>query len=218
VYVSQIVELVHSLDAVNWDVQVPFGKNLTPLGRRQGQLTLYDKVENYGPSERWMSLLHRASTTFDVSGLSLRWWTKFPDLRRTFLQKAEQGCKIRCLLMHPDNPALPQYINSGIKIGGLKHLVTEIQGAYTLFCDVAAAHPNFEVRRVLTGYLSHQIVKTDESMLVAILLYSQGTSQHPMIECLPSSPLYHAIEGEFDALWNLNGTDRAEPCAAPGGS
>jgi hypothetical protein len=211
VYVTQIVELVRSLESIEWTVQVPFGKNLTPLGSRQGPLTLYDKVENYGTSERWMNLLQKASTTFDVSGLSLRWWTKFPELRRAFLKKAEQGCRIRCMLMHPENPALPQYIHSGIKIGGLQHLITEIEGAFALFSEIAKSHPNVQVRRVLTGYLSHQIVRTDESMLIAILLYSQGTSQYPLLECLQQSPLYQTIAGEFNALWELTGGDSENP-------
>jgi hypothetical protein len=218
VYVTKIVELVRSLDAVNWDVQVPFGKNLTPLGSKHGHLTLYDKVEDYGTSESWINLLHRATTTLDISGLSLRWWTKFADMRRLFLQKAEQGCKIRCLLMHPDNAALPQYLHSGIKIGGLSHVVAEIDGTFSVLNAIAASHPNFEVRQVLIGHLSHQIVKTQESMLIAIRLYSQATSQFPLLECLNSSPLYRTIEGEFNTLWNLNGTDRAEPTVAPGTS
>src|SRR5262249_55308105 len=81
VYVKQIIEIVRNLEAVAWTVEVPFGKNLSPLGNRQGQLNLYDKVESYGPSERWLSLLRSATTTFDLSGISLRWWTKIAALR-----------------------------------------------------------------------------------------------------------------------------------------
>jgi hypothetical protein len=204
VYVKQITDLVRNLEAAQWSVQVPFGKNLAPLGSKQGLLSLYDKVESFGTSERWMSLARQAAKSFDLSGLSLRWWTKFPELRTTFLQRAEQGCKIRCLLMHPDNPALPQYIHSGIKVGGLKHLATEIQGAFEMFGQIASAHPNVEVRQIRVGCLSHQIVKTDDTMLIAILLYSQGTSQYPLLECSRHSPLFQAAEREFNTLWALN--------------
>ncbi len=122
VYVKQIVDLVRNLEAAQWSVQVPFGKNLTPLGSKQGHLRLYDKLEGYGTSERWMSLVCKATKTFDLSGISLRWWTKFVEFRTTLLQKAAQVCKIRCLLMHPDNPALPQLMHSSINIRGAQTL------------------------------------------------------------------------------------------------
>jgi hypothetical protein len=215
VYVKQIIDLVRNLEAIQWAVQVPFGRNLTPLGSKQAQLILYNKVESYGPSERWMGLVRKAVKSFDLSGISLRWWTKFPELRPTLIQKAEQGCKVRCLLMHPDNPALPQYIHSGIKIGGLKHLITEIQGAFSLFTDLAATSTNIEVRQLRTGFLGHQVVKVDGTLLIAMLLYSQGTSQYPLLECSGASPLYQAVEAEFDAVWRLNGPEGPTSPSAP---
>ena len=81
VYAKQIVDLVRSLEAVRWSVPVPFGKDLTPLGSKQAELTLYDKLENYGTSDRWMSLLRNTTNTFDISGLSLRWWIKLVEFR-----------------------------------------------------------------------------------------------------------------------------------------
>jgi hypothetical protein len=97
----------------------------------------------------------------------------------------------------------------------LKHLVTEIQGAFSLFSEIAADQPSIEVRQIRMGFLSHQIVKTDDTMLLAILLYSQATSQYPLLECFRSSPLFQAIEGEFNALWALNGTGNAAPSTPP---
>ena len=215
VYVKQIVEVVRSLDLVQWSVQVPFGKNLSPLGNKRAQMTLYDTVESYGTSDRWMSLVRKAVNSVDLSGISLRWWTKFTDMRTTLLQRAEQGCKIRCLLMHPDNPSLLQLMNSRIKVGGVKVLATEIQGVFSFFSEIAAAQPNVEVRQIRAGFLSHQIVKTDDTMLLSILLYSQSTSRYPLFECQVPSPLFRTIETEFNALWSLNGTDSASSPTLP---
>src|SRR5262249_45595273 len=75
--------------------------------------------------------------------------------------------------------------------------------------------PNIEVRQLQAGYLSHQIVKTDTSMLVAIFLYSQVTSQYPLLECSRSSPLFRSIEKEFNELWNVNRTDSAGVSTPP---
>jgi hypothetical protein len=215
VYVKQIVELVESLEAAQWTVQVPFGKNLTPLGSKKSALNLYEKIETYGTSERWLGLVRGARKTFDLSGITLRWWMKFLEFRTIVSQKAEQGCKVRILLMHPDNPALPQYIHSGIKVGGIKHVAAEIQGAYSIFKELSGAHPNIQVRQVRVGCLTHHVVKNDELMLIALLLYSQGSSQHPLLECYAASPLYKTVEAEFDTLWELNNDDDGATRPAP---
>jgi hypothetical protein len=114
--------------------------------------------------------------------------------------------------MHPEHPALPQYLNSSIKIGGMTHLVTEMQAAFSWFKDIAAGDPNIEVRQIRSGFMSHQIVKSDTTMLLAILLYSHTTSRYPLLECSRSSPLFQAAETEFNALWSANAPDGA---AAP---
>jgi hypothetical protein len=215
VYEKQIIDLVRSLESVQWRVPVPFGKNLTPLGSKQAQLTLYDKVENYGSSERWLNLLTRAEKSFDMSGLSLRWWAKFPELRNMMLQKAEQGCKIRILLMHPENASLPHHIDGRIKIGGLEHLIREIKSACELFSDIAGSHPNMEVRQLRLGHLTHQIVKMDDTMLLTILLHSQSTSQFPLLECSRSSPLFRTIEADFNVLWDQNKPEKAASATLP---
>jgi hypothetical protein len=209
VYSKQIVDLVRSLEAVRWSVPVPFGKDLTPLGSKHAELTLYDKLENYGTSDRWMSLLRNATNTFDISGLSLRWWIKLVEFRPLLLQKAHQGCKIRCLM----NPTLAQ----------LYHLemledrrAQEFQLSYSWFSQLAASCPNFEVRQIRVGCLSQQIVKSDTRMLVAVALYSRGpTSQFPLLECSPSSPLFQAMAEEFNNLWDANGPEPATPTTDP---
>lgn len=193
VYVNQIVEHVRNLEAAKWTVNVPFGSQLSPLGGSHGQLKFYDKVESYGTSDRWMELVQNTSAGLDLSGISLRWWTKLAAFRSTLLLKAGQGCKVRILLMHPDNPALPQYINKSIKIGGLQHLPTEINGTYSFFGELSKDQPNIQVRRVLTGCLHQQIVRNDDIMTIMLLLYAEGTSQSPMVECSSRSPLYKAV-------------------------
>ena len=202
VYVKHIIDLVRGLDAAQWSVPVPFGKDLTPLGSKQAELVLYNKLEDYGTSDRWIALLRKSANTFDLSGFSLRWWIKLVEFRPLLLQKAQQGCKIRCLL----NPSLSQVFHLET-LDGQKSMakVSEIQEAFSWFNQIAVACPNFEVREIRVGCLSQQIVKTDDTLLVAIPLYSRGpTSQFPLLECSRSSPLFQAIAEEFNSLWALN--------------
>ena len=182
-YTRQIVDLVRNLEAADWVVGVPFGKGLSPLGDKGRDLKLYDKLENFGTSERWLGLLSSANESFDLSGMSLRWWTKFSGLGKTMRRKADEGCRVRIMLMDPENPALPQLVNARIKIGGLAHLAEEAQGTYAFYSDLAAQHPGIQVRQVRNGCLTHQVVRSDSEMMMALILYSQGTSQMPLFEC-----------------------------------
>lgn len=212
-YSRQIVDIVRNLEATDWAVEVPFGRGLSPLGGRGRELKFYDKLESFGTSELWLALLSEATGSFDLSGMSLRWWTKFSGLETTLHIKAKGGCRIRILLMDPENPALPQLVNSRIKIGGLDHLADEVRGTYDFYSGLAARHPNIEVRRVRVGCLTHQIVRADGEMLVALLLYSQGTSQLPLFGCSSHSPLFRTIAHEYDTLWAANAP--AEATAVP---
>jgi hypothetical protein len=205
IYVKHIVELVRSLESVAWKVPVPFGRDLSPLGSKAGELVLYDRLENYGTSDRWLSLLRNSTKTFDLSGHSLRWWIKLVEFKPLLMQKLSQGCNIRCLL----NPGLVQLFHEDSR-GGQSMLAKRIEDSFEWFRQIATLSPNFEVRQIQRGAFNQQIVKSDETMLVAIPLYSRGpTSQFPMLECSSTSPLFQAIVDEFNSLWEQNGPDKA---------
>lgn len=203
VYVKQIVEHVRNLELIDWQVSVPFGDQLSPLGRKIDQMKLHDKVENYGTTDRWLDLLVEAKTAIDLSGISLTWWIKRPAFRTILLQKAAQGCKVRVLLMHPENVALSQTINPAVKFN-YEHLAAEIVAARNFFAELSREQPNVQFRQVRVGCFHQHVVRNDDLMTVAFLTYSEATAQAPLGECSSRSPLYRAMVHEFDVLWNLN--------------
>jgi len=106
--------------------------------------------------------------------------------------------------MHPQNAAVPQYLNPAIKLGGHGDLVEDMNRTYALFEELAREQPNLEVRRITTGCLHEQIVRHESTMLVALLLYAEGSARIPLLECTAASPLYHAMLADFDTLWKIN--------------
>ncbi len=203
VYSKQIIDHVRNLEACNWQVQVPFGSHLSPLGGKPELFKLYNKVEDFGNTERWLDLLRNAKETFDLSGVSLRWWLKINAFRPTMLEKARQGCKIRLLIMDAENPALGQYVNNSV---GQRHhqLPNDIGGALAFFEELAEECPNIEFRQIRTGCLHQQQSRNDHMMLSALVLYGDGTSRSPLLESRAASPMYRAMLAEFEALWNAN--------------
>jgi len=205
IYVNQIVEIIRSLDAGNWHVEVPFGNKLTPLGSKSEKINVYDTVESYGTSDRWLNMLEQANKVFDVTGISLRWWTKLPNFREILLKKAGEGCHIRLLLMHQDNPALTQYVDSHtMRLGRHDQVATEISDTYAMLSELTLDETNIDIRQVRSSDLRMQITRNDDSLLFYPTLQSVATDQAPLIECSSDSDFYRTMLGEFEALWNLS--------------
>lgn len=204
VYVQQIVEAVRSLEASNWAASVPFGNHLRPLGGSAGQFKLHDRLENFGNSDRWVDFLRGATNHLDLAGMSLRWWTKSAQCRAVLEVKAKQGCRVRILIMHQENPALCQFVNSNLKVGGVQHVAAEIESTHLFFRQLAATNPNIEVRQIRSGCLHQQIMRADDRALIALMLYAETSAQLPLLEVSSHMPLHQTMVGEFEALWNLN--------------
>jgi hypothetical protein len=206
VYVRQIVDMVRSLEARGWAVPVPFGAGLSPLGRNRGAFVYRGRLEDYGPTDQWLGMLAGAQHTIDLSGMHLRYWTKMGGFRATVIQKAASGCKVRFLIAHHDNPALPQYFNPLLVMSG-RPFAPDIVAASAYFRELAAANPNIQTRQIRAGCYHQQVVRIDDRMFVALITYSETTRRCPLIECAPQSPFFQAMAAEFDSLWDAN----AEP-------
>lgn len=89
VYVDQIVSNVRALMEADWQVKVPFGDQLTPLGHATHDLTIHGKAEMYATTDRWVQMLEEAETDFEACGISLNTWTRFPGMREALARKAE---------------------------------------------------------------------------------------------------------------------------------
>ncbi len=213
IYQRQIVDMVRHIEAGGWTAQIPFGEGLSPLGYKPTN-QVHQRVENFGTADSWLQLLDSAKADFWMSGLSLRWWTKIPNMRSRMLAKAEAGCRIQILVLDGENPALPSVVNPEIRVGGLKHLSEEIEATTKLYRQFAAAHPQINVRSVRHGFMGHQIVRSDDLMLVSLVLYSRTTSHYPLIETRPGEYLFEGCLGEFESLWMTNAAPSLDP--APG--
>ena len=61
----------------------------------------------------WLKLLKDTKNCLDIMGVALMGWRKTSNFRDIVMQKAEEGCKVRILMMHLDNGAL-QFLASNL--------------------------------------------------------------------------------------------------------
>jgi hypothetical protein len=203
VYVKQIVEMIHHLEAQDWVVPVPFGSGLSPLGRSRGSFLYRERLESFGLTDQWLAMLKSAERAIDLSGIHLRYWSKMTGFRPTIENRAAAGCRIRFLIMDPDNPALPQYFNRAINFAS-QQTISEVSAANVFFRELAAAYPNVGVRQMRVGCHHQNIVRIDDQMFASLILYSEMTRRCPLIECNAQSTFFSLMLNEFDALWDAN--------------
>lgn len=57
-----------------------------------------------------------------------------------------------------------------------------------------------------------QLILTEETSLVLQYMFSRGTAADSPLQQFPAgSELHKAFRGEFETLWNTNGTEEAAP-------
>jgi hypothetical protein len=215
VYVKQIVEMVRNLEAANWAVPVPFGADLSPLGKGRGDFRYHGRLESYGLTDQWVAMIGAAERNLDFSGIHLRYWTKMTGFKSTIERRAAAGCDIRLLLMDPENPAFAQYFNPVINIA-TQQTVQEVIAANTFFRELAAAHPRVRVRQIRQGCHHQHVVRIDDRMFVSLVMYSESSRRCPLIECNAESSFFRLMVTEFDALWDAN-PDPPVPGLLPNG-
>jgi len=205
-YVDELLEYVQELERSNWQVKSIFG-DLSPLGAKpaeQGEYKFCRKSDDFGTPDAWLQVLQEAEAIFDVMGISLGAWKRGKGFSEALLKKAGDGCKVRVLLMHQDNPGLPCLINDAIPEIDSRKVMFDVEEMFKFFTHVAQQSDGIEVRRILRGCPHFQITRTDHRALCIQYLFSQKTGWSPLWESPPDSPLYKLMAEEFDLLWQVN--------------
>lgn len=193
-YVKEIINHIKSLEKHDWQGPDLFGD----AGRRDKDLEFFVSSTAL-PESGWTQLLENTREAFDIMGVALLGWRQTPRFAETVIRKATEGCKVRVLMMHLDNPILP------LLASDYEMLKVNIPRNYQYFSDLAAKSPNIEVRQVRTGLMHFFISRADREAVAIQFLASQQWGKGPLWKSSQGSPLYQVLLREFDALWNASG-------------
>ena len=117
---AQLISHVRALEAAGWPGTGLPGVSLRHPADRP--CDVLPAAREFGVPEDWLALLDETERDFSIAGINLHDWrrtTGFAEAvaRRTtgfaeaVARKAQDGCRVRVLLLDPDNPALPSLIN-----------------------------------------------------------------------------------------------------------
>ena len=151
------------------------------------------------PETGWSRLLEETRDAFDIMGVALLAWRQAPRFVETVMRKAKDGCKVRVLMMHLDNPILP------LLASDYEMLKANIPQNFQFFSGLATKSDNIQVRQLRTGLMHFFLSRSDCDAVVIQFLASQMWGKGSLWKCSQESPLYGVVVHEFDALWNASG-------------
>ena len=204
IYVKEITGHIKSLEAANWKASSPIGSLASLEGSGGANLRFLARSMDYGTQETWLGLLRESKQVFEIMGISLGAWRRGMGFRDELMQKAQGGCAIRIMLMHRDNPALPEMINRLISEESLKAVVHEIDAMEQFFSGVILPDCEVQVRQIRQGCPHFFLARSDHRVVFVQYLYSAKSGYSPLWECTTASPLYTLMAQEFEALWRVN--------------
>ncbi|MDT5092782.1 MAG: hypothetical protein QOH60_2145 [Mycobacterium sp.] len=204
VYVKGVVDHIDSLEAANWEVTSPFDGIVASGGDADAGVEFLPQAHSFGSANEWMGILAETEHAFDIMGISLSSWRKSPGFAKAVKDKAAAGCEVRILLMHPENPALPELINDAIEEDRLGEVQETLVSTFRSYSKLSQQCPGIAVRQISRGCPHFQIAITDSRATCIPYMYSRRSSLSPLIACRPDHAFYAAMVDEFNDLWTVN--------------
>jgi len=200
-YVNEIIGHISHFEASHWIAQSPLDSIVTLNLRPDHDFEFFPKSMDFGTHDTWMGLIQQAEHTCELMGITLSVWKRGKGLAQDLAKKSEQGTRVRVLLMHEDNPALPEMINRLIPEEDLMSTRAKIAEMYSFFNTIA---PDIHVRKIRHGCPHFQLTRNDERTVIVQYLYSDNSGYSPLWDCPKGSPLYSLMAAEFQSLWDAN--------------
>ena len=204
VYAREVVAHIRSLESSGWLVSSPFAPLLAGNKPGAGSVGFKSKSFDFGTSKDWRKLLEDASSTFEMMGIGLSSWRKTSGFNELVAAKAASGCRVRILVMHPENPALPHLFNESVQDDEIEDVKADIARVYAFFQKVAAPYETVNVRQIRTGLPHYQLVRNDSLCVWIPYLYSERTSLSPLFHSDERHPAHAILGREFASLWDAN--------------
>jgi hypothetical protein len=162
--------------------------------------------EEFGAPPKFFSIVREATDVCDLMGISLASSWGGMEARKILLEKAEQNCRIRFLILHPENPGLGSLVNTQLPAVRLNDVQHQIEDMSKYFWDLTADKSNIEIRQIKNGIPHFQLIATDKTVLCLQYMFSRGSGESPLLQFPAGTQLYKVFREEFDELWQYNNT------------
>ncbi|MFW9876741.1 MAG: hypothetical protein ACFFG0_26910 [Candidatus Thorarchaeota archaeon] len=201
-HINRVIEIIRNLEDSNYKVE-PSIPGFKPLDDKDIALEFLGETQHYGTSDEWSKVYKLTKEKFYIMGMNLNSWMGHKDFKKNILHLYNNGCDIKYLIMHEDNPALPQHVyeKTGVSFEKTK---SDINFSLKFYSEIADQSENIEIKQVLNGSIKSSVYLNDHFALFMPHFYSEKGKYIPIWRSKRDSYLYRLLMQEFETLWNIN--------------
>lgn len=201
-YVTEIIKFINSIIASNWSVPGSIlGLDLISPKKDVDKYQYFAKSNYYN---KWIDILNDTKKIFYIMGITLDAWLRTQNLADILIKKANDGCKVRILLLHKDNGAIHDLINEDISQKDVERFSYEMDENWRKYSNIAVNHENIEVRRLLNGTMTHSKYINDNYGFYIPFFYSKRSDITPLWKVKKGTHFYEILIEDFNILWHLS--------------
>jgi len=194
-------EHVKRLEKLNWKVNAPFGNLPGPAASLHApdEPAYFSQYGEFGGANDWLNIINGTSEGCDLMSLTLDSWKNRNGFREALLQVAADGCRVRLLQMHIENPMLADFAADP---KSFEYVAPLLKPTAEYFSFLASESENIEFRQIRHGCPHFRIALVDSEAFMSPYLFCNGNS--PLFRTTRVCQLYETIKSEFEGLWDLN--------------
>jgi len=204
VYVDQLARSIQELEATQKEYVVPFRPSLKPLGSRESSWQIFPRADDKAAQTERAAIVPDARSFVWLQGIALFSFAKLMSFESCLSGALARGVEIRVLLMHPDNPSLPQLLRkfSSTYVQAIREEIR--QGAE--YWKRMATYGPLSVRFQTDGAMFGNLMQNDTRVVFTPYSLARATSDTPTFSAPSASPLYVSLKEDFGWVW-----DQASP-------
>ncbi|MFW9867938.1 MAG: toll/interleukin-1 receptor domain-containing protein [Candidatus Thorarchaeota archaeon] len=213
-HINSVIEFIRNFEEINWKVPCSIPGFDDTMKTRDFQY--FETAQKFGGDEVWKEIINDSEKMLYLMGTALNAWryTYTDRIGESFgeilLKKAEEGCKIKILIMNPDNDALCQIHNQHIIPVLPEEVSNTVRVNVEFYSKYADKSDNIELRQINAGRLTQNQAINDKYGIFIPHFYSIKSSNFPLWKFNEGSNLYNQLLKEFKGLWQLNAPIKEE--------
>ena len=217
IYINQIIKMIENLEEADWKIpsSIP---GFSPIAASKDENYQYfKKLTEFGIDTEWekiynyyQKIINDSNEKLYLMGITLRTWRLLENLDKTLVEKANNGCEIKILIMDLENEFLRQIHNEkliDIRYEKVRDTLIECSKFYS---QCAAQSENIEFRQIHHGRLTQNQAINDKYCVYIPHFYSILISNSPCWKFKKGSQPYDDLWIEFNSLWELNAPIKKE--------
>ena len=213
-YIKQLTSAIRSFESSNWKIESSIPGFSTTISEEDEDIRFFGTVHDFGTDPDWQKIVNDSEELLYLMGTALDGWrstyTEGENFGEILVKKAKEGCKIKILIMDPENPYLKQIHN--VKLINIfpEEVQATIKRNIEFYSEYVDQSENFEFRLIRNGRLTQNQAINDKYGIYIPHFYSIKDNQWPIWKLKRGTSHYDDLLKEFYGLWNINAPEIKE--------